>query len=64
MSEKSIGYVVGETINETASTIVGFFSDFYDGLVGNEPESTPEVEVDEVIEAPKAVRTRNKGAAQ
>lgn len=62
MSEKSIGYVVGETINETASTIVGFFSDFYDGLVGNEPESTPEV--DEVIEAPKAVRTRNKGAAQ
>lgn len=62
MSEKSIGYVVGETINETASTIVGFFSDFYDGLVGNEPESTSEV--DEVIEAPKAVRTRNKGAAQ
>ena len=30
MSEKSIGYVVGETINETASTIVGFFSDFCD----------------------------------
>lgn len=62
MSEKSIGYTVGQTINETASTIVGFFSDFYDGLVGNEPESTSEV--DEVIEAPKAVRTRNKGAAQ
>lgn len=61
MSEKSIGYTVGQTINETASTIVGFFSDFYDGLVGNEPESTPEVEV---IEAPKVVRTRNKGAAQ
>ena len=35
MSEKSIGYTVGQTINETASTIVGFFSDFYDGLVGN-----------------------------
>lgn len=62
MSEKSIGYTVGQTINETASTIVGFFSDLYDGLVGNEPESTSEV--DEVIEAPKAVRTRNKGAAQ
>ena len=62
MSEKSIGYTVGQTINETASTIVGFFSDFYDGLVGNEPEGTSEV--DEVIEAPKAVRTRNKGAAQ
>ena len=63
MSEKSIGYTVGQTINETASTIVGFFSDFYDGLVGNEPESTPEVEV-EVTEAPKGERTRNKGAAQ
>ena len=62
MSEKSIGYTVGQTINETASTIVGFFSDFYDGLVGNELESTSEVA--EVIEAPKAVRTRNKGAAQ
>lgn len=63
MSEKSIGRVCGETLNEAATTLISFFGDFYDGLVGNEPESTPEVEV-EVIEAPKVVRTRNKGAAQ
>ena len=62
MSEKSIGRVCGETLNEAATTLISFFGDFYDGLVGNEPESTPEV--DEVIEAPKAVRTGNKGAAQ
>lgn len=62
MSEKSIGRVCGETLNEAATTLISFFGDFYDGLVGNEPESTSEV--DEVIEAPKAVRTRNKGAAQ
>lgn len=62
MSEKSIGRVCGETLNEAATTLISFFSDFYDGLVGNEPESTSEVA--EVIEAPKVVRTRNKGAAQ
>lgn len=57
MSEKSIGRVCGETINEAATTLISFFGDFYDGLVGNPLESTPEPDPETEVPATTKGRT-------